>query len=233
MKVIVLIIMLIALYLLYRIAFPKQTDSGREGTKARKHEGGDSWDRGDVSEVVVKSRFVRAVHGQPQPTCTTIENADYQEEKASIFAAGNDQKDAVIPPEKLDEVFEDFNPDELEIPPDDDDQPDETETDPEEEAEDLQQIPGLDSGMADGLTIEEMTETVAAINNPTGEKAGLLFKVEKTDMFERLVSGDEGKAARIKAIIDRFVQVSFPETENEISETDYGDFDMDRFLGKK
>jgi hypothetical protein len=233
MKALVLMIMLIALFLLFRIAFPKRMDTKREGTKGRKREGGDSWGRGDswdeenVSEVVVKSRFVRPVQGQPQPTHTGIEKSEYQEENASIFAAGNEKRDAVIPPEKLDEVFDDFNPDELEIPPDDD-QPDETETDLEEEGEELRQTLGQDAGIADGMTIEEMTETVAAIVNPTDEKAELLFKVEKTDMFEKLVSGNEGKAARIKAVIDRFVQVAFPETESDISGTDYDNFDIER-----
>jgi hypothetical protein len=82
------------------------------------------------------------------------------------------------------------------------------------------------------MTIEEMTETVAAIENPTDEKAGLLFRIEKTDMFEQLVSGDKGKAERIKAVIDRFVQTAFLETENDNSDTDYNDFDINNFLSK-
>jgi hypothetical protein len=225
MKAFVLIIMFVALFMLYRIAFPKQTEVKKGNDAPRKGEI-------DMSEVVVKNRFVRPVQSQPQPTHTAIENSEYQEEKPSIFAAGNG-KDAVVPPEKLDVIFEDFNPDDLEILPDENDQPDELETDLEEEAEDLRQTLGRDVVAAEGMTIEEMTETVAAIDNPTDEKAGLLFKVEKTDMFEQLVSGDEGKAARIKAIIDRFTQIAFPETESEISGTDYDDFDLERFLGNK
>jgi len=230
MKVTVLIIMLIALYLLYRIAFPKQAGTKQGDDNPRKSEE-------DVSDVVVKSRFVRPAQGQPQPTPATVEKSEYQVEKASIFAAGNEKPDAVIPPEKLNEVFEDFNPDELVIPPDDrDGQPDETEetdeveTDLEEEAEDLRQTLGREAEQADGMTIEEMTETFTAIENPTDEKAGLLFRIEKTDMFEQLVSGDEGKAERIKAVIDRFVQIAFPDTENEFSDTDYNDFDISNFF---
>ena len=228
MKVTVLIIMLIALYLLYRIAFPGQAGTKQGDDNSRKSEK-------DVSDVVVKSRFVRPAQGQPQPTPATVEKSEYQVEKASIFAAGNEKPDAVIPPEKLYEVFEDFNPDELEIPPDGDGQSDETdgiETDLEEEAEDLRQTLGREAEQADGMTIEEMTETFTAIENPTNEKAGLLFRIEKTDMFEQLVSGDEGKAERIKAVIDRFVQIAFPDTENEFSDTDYNDFDISNFLSK-
>ena len=57
-----------------------------------------------------------------------------------------------------------------------------------------------------GLSIEEMTDAAKAIDNPTDEKADILFKVEKTDMFEQMVSSDEGKAERIKAIITRYIQ---------------------------
>jgi len=226
MKALALIIMFIALYLLYRIAFPKQPGTKQGNDSPRKREI-------DTSEVVVKSRFVRPDHSQSQPTRTTIEKTEYQEKNTNIFAAGNEKKDAVIPPGKLDEVFEDFNPDDLEIPPDEDDRQEATdEPDWEEEAEDLWQPSGRETGIADGMSIEEMTEAVAAIDNPADEKAGLLFRVEKTDMFEQLVSGDEGKSARIKAIIDRYVQTVFAETASNVSGTDYRDFNMTDFLAK-
>ena len=82
----------------------------------------------------------------------------------------------------------------------------------------------------DGMTIEEMTETIAAIENPTDAQAELLLRAEKTDMFEQLVSGNEGKATMITAIIDRHVRSQNPEddaedaTENEDSNVDLDDF---------
>ena len=228
MKTLVLIIMLVALYLLYRIAFPKRRETKQGSEIPQKRET-------DASEAVVKSRFVRPVQGQPQPTYATPLKTDLQEEKPSIFAGGNEKKDAVIPPGKLDEVFADEpNPEDLDIPPDEDDENDETDLD--EEAEEFLQTPGSDAEMADGLTIEEMSETIEAIHNPTDEKAGLLYRMEKTDMFEQLVSGDEGKAARIKAVIDRYIQSRYPEVENvtDDKENDNGnewkDFDISFYV---
>jgi hypothetical protein len=119
-------------------------------------------------------------------------------------------------------------------------EPDETEKDGEgeiedESADDDGEIAEMEQGaeLASGMSIEEMTEAAKAIDSPSDEKAGILFKVEKTDMFEKLVSGDEWKAERIKAIIDRHVQSIFSGTESKISDTDtdYGNFDIADFLG--
>ena len=44
-----------------------------------------------------------------------------------------------------------------------------------------------DGELASGFSIEEMGEAAKAIDNPTDEKAKILVKVEKTDMFERMV----------------------------------------------
>jgi len=133
----------------------------------------------------------------------------------------------------LDDVFEDkINPDELDIEPDENETDDnENETvDFDSEATEFKQET---EQLASGMSIEEMTEAAKAIENPTNEQAGILFKVEKTDMFEQMVSGNEGKAERIKSIIDRYVQSIFSETENQsqISDTDYGNFDVAEFLG--
>jgi len=55
-------------------------------------------------------------------------------------------------------------------------------------------------------------------------------------MFEQLVSGDEGKAARIKAVIDRYIQSRYPEVENvtDDKENDNGnewkDFDISFYV---
>ena len=105
-------IMLVALYLLYRIAFPKQTKPVEGNVTAP-----------DAPEVVVKSRFVRPLCSQPQPTHTTPLESEFQEEKPSIFAAGNEKRPAVIPTDELDKFFEDEpNPEDLDIDDDDDDE---------------------------------------------------------------------------------------------------------------
>jgi hypothetical protein len=54
-------------------------------------------------------------------------------------------------------------------------------------------------------------------------------------MFEKLVSGDEAKATRIKAVIDRYVQSQSEEIVEESEPEDNGewkDFDMRLFIGK-
>jgi hypothetical protein len=222
MKTIAIAIMLAALFLLYRVAYPKQpkTKSGNDIPQKKEI---------DVSEVVVKSRFVRPKIGQPQPTHTTTQKNDFQEEIPITFAAGNENRNAVIPPEKLNEVFaEEVNPDDLEIDPDEDEEPTNV-ADLEEEAEDLRETLSNDAELATGMSIEEMTEAAQAIDNPTDEKANVLFQVEKTDMFEKLVSGDDGKAATITAIIERHVQSLLSEVENE--NDDNSDIDVSEFLG--
>jgi len=221
--------MLIALYLLYRIAFPKQISPKTDDENPQKTEP-------DLSEMIIKSRFVRPESGQNATNRTTLLQSDIQDEKPPIFAAGSDERSAIIPQEKMNEVFsqDEPNPYELEIEPDEDDETDET-ADLEEEAEELRQILGNNAeNVSSGLSIEEITEAAAAVENPTDEKGAILFRVEKTDMFEQLVSGDTGKAERIKAIIERHVQSIYPTDENDSvdygNENEWKNFDVESFL---
>ena len=227
MKILAVMIMLVALFFLYCIVYPKRSAAkkGVDALPERKKET-------DISDVVVKTRFVRPNPGQPQPTRTISEKEDVLKKKPYIFAAGNENRNAVIPNEKLDEVFDDVNPDELDIEPDEnavgstslttgfeDNRDNEAGMiDFDDESAELE----TSAELASGMSIEEMTEAAKAIDLPTDDKAGILFKVEKTDMFERLVSGDEGKAERIKGIIDRYLQNLQPEIEN---------MDISEFLG--
>ena len=214
LKFIALSIMLLALYFLYRIAFPKQP-------KTKKSDDRPSTKEIDVSGVVLKCKYVCPDFGQPQTTHTTTQKDDVLEKNHYTFAPENS---ATIPNEKLDEVFD---PEDLEI------EEEETEnTDLDDETENLGE---REAEIASGLSIEQMVDATSAVKNPTDEKAEILFKVEKTDMFEQLVSGDEGKAAMIKAIIDRHVQSQTPEVEIEDNHTkngnDWQSFDIKEFLG--
>jgi hypothetical protein len=168
----------------------------------------------DPSEVVVKSRFVRPPVGQPQPTPATPSEADFQTEKPDTFAIRNGEPD--LPDDEPD-------PDDLDI------EPDENERVPDmEEAEELRQTLGRDAEFADGLSIEQMTDAVEATRNPTNEKADLLYKIEKTDMFEQLVAGDAMKATLITAIVDRHVRNLYPEETGDSEGQVY--FDVADFL---
>ena len=77
-----------------------------------------------------------------------------------------------------------------------------------------------------------MCEAAKAIDKPTDDKAVILFKVEKTDMFEQMVSGDEAKAERIKSIIDRHFRSLHAEVEKDENENgDIENIDVSEFLG--
>jgi hypothetical protein len=187
----------------------------------------------DGDEAVVKSRFVLPDRSNSTQHADRKQESDRQEENASIFAAGNEKTDAIIPPEKLDEVFdEEPDPEDLDIEPDDEDETDSPDLDGEEEDEEIRQTLGRDAEPANGFSVEEMEEAAKAVDNPSDEKAAILFKVEKTDMFEKLVSGDDGKAARITAIIERHIRSLNPEVENEEnnSNSDLEKFDIMDFL---
>ncbi|MDR3262133.1 MAG: hypothetical protein LBT78_09930 [Tannerella sp.] len=225
MKTFVVTVMLVALYLLYRIAFSGQAETEKGHDIPVKKET-------DTDAVVVKSRFVRGNRRQPQPTPATAEKSENQTEKPRIFAAGNESRAAVIPSEKLDEVFgSEVNPDDLDIPPDDEtDGPD-----ADDEAEELRQTLGKDAEPANGFTWEEMAQAVETVNSPpegtANEAARILSGLEKTDMFEQMIAGDEGKALRIKAVIERHVQSLLPEDAREDNDNDeYGDFNIAGFL---
>ncbi|MDR1864161.1 MAG: hypothetical protein LBR08_01175, partial [Bacteroidales bacterium] len=61
------------------------------------------------------------------------------------------------------------------------------------------------------------------MKQPANENAGILYRIEKTDLFEKLVSGDTGKAAGIKAIIDRHVRDILAKETGE-DENDSGEY---------
>jgi hypothetical protein len=227
MKLFAAVVMLVALFLLYRIAYPKQTGSKKGDDIPEKKEI-------DAAEVVGKSHFVRPPDSQSQTTPATPLNPEKQDEKAYIFAPGNGKTDAVIPSERLDEIFGEEQPDEddLDIPPDDDDESelDENTPDADEEAEELRQVLGRETEFADGFSIEEMESATKAITSPTDENAELLYRMDKTDMFEQLVSGDEGKRQQITAVIDRHIKSLFPEVANESNDNEYSNFNIADFL---
>jgi hypothetical protein len=225
MKLFVITVMLIALYLLYRIAFPKQAETKKGNDIPVKREM-------DTDNVVGQSRFVRGKRRQPTPTPATCEKPEHREEKPDIFAAGNGKTDAAIPPEELDKVFG-----ETPVPMDIDyplERVTEEEPDEEEEAEELRQTVGKDAEPAGGFTYEEMEAAINTVNQPSnkGDEAAarVLSGLNGTDMFEQLILSDAGKALRIKAVIERHEQSVLPEElqENK-NNNEYSNFDITDF----
>jgi hypothetical protein len=203
MKFLVLAVILFSLYLIYRLSFPRQAgNSPGNETPPPKLPDGD--------EAVVKSRFVLPVQSNSAQHDDRKQESDKQEENALTFAAGNEKKDAVIPPEELGEVFgENVNPDELDIEPDVSETDSDDELDADEEAEEIRQSAGEIEGYAEGFTYDELATVIHEPDKPEAmAKATVetLRNLSQTDMFEKLVSGDTDRAARIASILDRSEQ---------------------------
>ncbi|OAV74533.1 hypothetical protein Barb7_01957 [Bacteroidales bacterium Barb7] len=228
MKLLAVTAIIIALYLMYRMAFPKQPETKEDNDYPPEKEP-------DTDDVVGKSHFVLGNQRQPKPTPAKPEKSENQAEKPDTFASENKKSDAVIPSEELDEVFSKLpEPMDMDYPleRETDEEPD---IDTEEEAEELRQTLGKDAEVASGFTYEEMEQAVDAVNHSSEETEAevgrVLSGLEKTDMFEQLVSGDVGREARIKSAIDRHVQSILPEeTLEENNNKEYGDFNIADFL---
>jgi hypothetical protein len=84
-------------------------------------------------------------------------------------------------------------------------------------------------------TIDEMTEAVETADKPESEQSPeaveTLYRLSKTDMFEQLISGDTGRAARIAAILDRGEQERREEIVED-SDSDVADlyFELLKFI---
>jgi hypothetical protein len=244
MKLLVLAIIFISLYLIYRLSFPKKTEN-RQGEEAPPPKPPDAY------EAVIKSRFVLPDQSKSAKYQDKKESFDKENEKQDTFAAGNDNPNAaVIPSEELDDIFsEEVNPEDLDIELDEaeaDDEADDEEGpetkfdlsqfDAEEEAEELRQSAGEIEGYADGFTYDELATVVKdADKQPymmTKASVETLRDLSQTDMFEQLVSGDAGRAARIASVLDRSEQSLAGQGEGRIEDkdTEYQNFDIRQFL---
>jgi hypothetical protein len=229
MKLTVLAVILLSLYLIYRLSFP-----GQAGNRPEKEAPPSEPPDGD--EAVVKSRFVLPSRSNPAQHADTRNDSGRQEENAYIFAAGNGERNAVIPPEELPEIFEeDVNPDDLDIEPDASETDSDSEPDVDMEAEEIRQSAGTTDGYAEGFTWDELATVIHEADRPEAmAKAAVetLRDLAQTDMFEQLVSGDAGRAARIAAVLDRSEQSLAGQDEDtaESKDNEYKDFDITQFL---
>ncbi|KAA6300751.1 MAG: hypothetical protein EZS26_003116 [Candidatus Ordinivivax streblomastigis] len=229
MKILVLLIIIISLYLIYRLSFPKQAEKpqGAETPLSKLPDG---------YEAVVKSRFVLPSQSNSKQHDDRKEDSDKQDEKADIFAAGNEKKNAVISPEELGEVFdEDVNPEELDIEPDENEADEEPASDADEEAEEIRQSVGAIEGYAGGFTYDELATVIHEAEKPgtmTEAVMETLRDLSQTDMFEKLVSGDTDRAVRIASVLDRSEQSLAGQNEDATDDKDneYGNFDIANFL---
>ena len=218
--------MFIALYLLYRIAFPKHTDTKKDDNIPEKQ-------INPACNVMGESRFVLHDSSHSTQTSATIRETEEVIEKANIFASETEkQRSAVISADELDRVFDD-NPEIMSIPLDGNSDENEVDFDIEE-IEELNRATGQKADFAEGFDYDELQTVAKAVKEQSetvSEQAGrTIVALEHTDIFELLADNDEGTINWIKKIIDRHVQTTMPEMEDKEINTDYGDFEIADFL---
>jgi len=230
MKLLAIAIMLVALFLLYRIAYPPKQASAKKGDEIPKEKSK------SFPDVMGKSRFVLPDRSQPLPTPATLQETEKEEEKAFIFAHESEEKRSLtIPIEQLDEIFGDeSNPEVMSLPLEDENEyEDESEIDFEaEEAEELHRVLGHEAMLADGIDYDDLQHVVKVVKeqpDDVSEETGrILVALENTDMFEMLASGNEGTMNWVKSVIERNIQNTISETESETSDDrNYSDFVAD------
>ncbi|MBD8347807.1 DUF4122 family protein [Dysgonomonas sp. HGC4] len=194
-------------------------------------------------DIVGKSKFDLR-HSLPQ--ATTLINNDKETEKASIFTEGTEKKTlATTPLDKLDEVFsnddlsdKDSNEIDLEI----ENTPPEFETDNDsEETEDADTEGRAGVSIAQWLDFNDLAgmvrtvETAGSATSEEKEEAGrVLVEIRKTDMFEKVVSGEPKKKAVVSSLMDDYF-AAFHRKKREAGETDEAmvkapkDFDIRSF----
>lgn len=183
------------------------------------------------ANIMGKSTFVLR---HPQPNKATESQTDKGVDKERTFDSGEPkQGDAQIPKEKLDEVFS--NTPEPENDPMDVDISAEYEAeedaDLDEEAEELRQILGNNIHSADGVGYDDLNEAnqTALADNPSPEeqeRAGAVFhKIQPTDMFEQMVSGNIEKEDKVKMLMAMHLKKYYIDTETtEIVKHDLSGF---------
>lgn len=155
----VLLLMLVSLVLLYRIAFSKPAKRDTPPLPPP-----------DAYEAVTKSRFVLPNRSSSAQYDDRPEVFDGEAGKPDTFAAGNERKDAVIPPDELDEVFgESADPDDLEIERDENESDGSEGLDSGEELEAIEEVHGLTAAeaadCAGGFTYDELTTALRQRNS--------------------------------------------------------------------
>lgn len=209
MKTFAVIAILVALYLLYRLAYPK-----KEGTKKSSEKPLPKEVKSDG--IVGRSRVVLSSRSQPPTTPATPLKSDVSPEKTGNFADENPPMDVEVPMEY-----------EAQIP--------ETEADEiDEEAEEIRETLGQETGIASGFTFEEMDMVVETVNQPDSEHeaqaAEILYREEKTEYVEQLSAISPEKATRIKGLIDLHVSTVINPTNEDSDETDTSNLNIADFL---
>ena len=194
MKTILIAVMLLALYLLYRIAFPKPAKKQKTTSVLSRH-------KVNEKEIIGQSRVVLSYQRQAVPvaakTCETV--------------SSHENADSFVPESESGMM-------DISVPLEQEDGPEEPGVDPEEEAEELQQLMGNEPDLASGCTFEELEQTVQEVNHPSGndrQVAKVIYRLQDTDCVTQLAALSPEKAERIKSLISLHVN----EVESKIGKS--------------
>lgn len=180
MKTILVTVMLFALYLLYRIAFPKSIKKPKPASVLSRH-------KVNEKEIIGQSRVVLSFQRQAVPvaakTCETV--------------SSHENEDSFVPENESGMM-------DISVPLVQEDEPEEPGVDSEEEAEELRQLMGNEPDLASGCTFEELEQTVQEVNHPSEndrQVAKVIYRLQNTDCITQLAAISPEKAERIKSLI--------------------------------
>ena len=184
MKTILIAVMLLSLYLLYRIAFPKTIKKPKQTSVLSRQ-------KIIEKEIIGQSRVVLSFQRQAVPvaakTCETV--------------SSHENEDSFVPENESGMM-------DISVPLEQEDEPEELEIDPEEEAEELRQLTGSEPDLASGFTFEELEQTVHEVDHPSGndkQVAKVIYRLQDTDCITQLAAISPEKAERIKSLISLHV----------------------------
>jgi hypothetical protein len=192
MKTILVAVMLLSLYLLYRIAFPKPIKKSKPTSVLSRQ-------KINEKEIIGQSRVVLSFQRQAVPvaakTCETV--------------SSHENEDSFVPENESGMM-------DISVSLEHETEPDVPEIDPEEEAEELRQLTGNETELASGFTFEELEQTVQEVNHPSGndrQVAKVIYRLRDTDCISQLAAISPEKAERIKSLISLHVNEVESKTE--------------------
>ena len=208
MKIFALAVLIFALYRIFRLFCPKKTVNKAKANKISLPP-----EAMDGYEAVIKKRYVLPDRSKPAQHEDRKEESGKTEEKANIFAGGNQISErSIIQNDELPEVFgKDSNPENLDIEKDESEMDSNDELNAEEEAEELRQIMGgVIEGYSAGITYEEFAAVIQEVDTcpekMTDIDIEVLRNISETDVFEQIISSKESRAARIAYILEREIE---------------------------
>jgi hypothetical protein len=184
MKTLLVGVLLLALYLLSRIAFPKSA-------KKQKIAPSLFWPKLNEKEIIGQSRVVLSFQRQTVPVAA----------KTSEPVSSDRNVDSFVPENESGQM-------DISVSLKYENEPEEQEIDPEEEAEELRQLTGSEPELAGGFTFEELEQTVSEVNHPSRNErkaAKVLYRLQDTDCIIQLAAISPEKAERIKSLINLHV----------------------------